>query len=180
MMFKLALASIILGTSTLAAAAPGEYAGNLVDDCESDGAPAEYGGAEVYDAPNIQPMPAPSPIQTGYPDQASMQYPPAGYGQYPVQYQPTYASPPRWRGERWQRPVVLASDVQLERRGRRFITVSPQAGRFARLELKAHPAVKAARALENERRRRGRDDAGEQAGQGRHQSGSGHFWTPQS
>lgn len=141
MTIKLALASIILGTSTLAVAAPGDPAA----DCEPDGAPAGY------DAPGLSsgdygPSGDLAPAQTSYPGAprftAQAGYVPHEDFEYRPQYQAGYSPyQPHESGrrdERWRRrPVTLASDLQLEGRGRRFITVGPQAGRFARLELKA-------------------------------------------
>lgn len=128
MQTKLFLASLLLGTSTLAAASPGDYAGVPADDCEHDGgAPVGYGD---YPAQPGYPGQISYPAQAGYPA-------PAGYepARYPSQ-DPGYDQP-RWGGARFRRPVMLASDVQFDGRGRRFISVGPQAGRFARLELKA-------------------------------------------
>src|SRR6185312_14476294 len=46
---------------------------------------------------------------------------------------------------------------------------------IARFKLKAHAAMKAGRALENEHRRRRRDGGGEPSREGRNHPGSGHF-----
>ena len=146
MTINFALASIVLGTSTLVAAAPSDYAGDPADDCEPDGAPGGYGAPGADYVPSGYPTPEPYPAQAGYPGQtgdlAQSGYPrPGDYqyrAQYPAQYQPYQPyQPARWDGERRRRPVMLASDLRLDGRGRRFIVVGPQAGRFARLELKA-------------------------------------------
>lgn len=132
MQTKLFIASLLLGTSTLAAAAPGDYAGAPVDDCEHDGgAPAGYSDYQPGYPGQVSYPAQPGTYQSQYPQQYQAQYP----AQYPARY-PAYDQP-RWGGERFRRPVMLASDLQFDGRGRRFISVGPQAGRFARLELKA-------------------------------------------
>lgn len=129
---KFVFASLILGTSAIAAASPGEPA----EDCEHDTAPAGYGSPSSYDAPDAAYAPTSDPAYSPYTPVSTR----PAYEQYPSQYQAPspYQQPyQRWDRARWHRPVTLASDLQLEGRGRRFIAVGPQAGRFARLELRA-------------------------------------------
>ncbi|HEY0992385.1 MAG TPA: hypothetical protein VGD80_35275 [Kofleriaceae bacterium] len=142
MNLKTIIASLVLGSSSLAMASP-----SVTFTASAQGS---YGTSVVRD--RIDPdcdEPAPAPIAQPYEQPV---YGQPVYGQpyeqpYTQPYEQPYAQPAAypqggfWRGGRWLppafRPVVLASGMHFASDGRTFIKVGPQAGRFATLQLSA-------------------------------------------
>jgi hypothetical protein len=114
MNLKAIIASLVLGSSSLAMASP--------DVTFSADAQGSYGTTVVRD--RFEPAPISQP----------------SYGQ-PSYGQPSYGQSGFWRGDRRlppvYRPVVLASDMHFANDGRTFIKVGPHQGRFGTLQLSA-------------------------------------------
>src|SRR4051794_40465541 len=110
MNIKAIIASLVLGSSSLAMAAPGVTVS----------ADARFGATTQ---PIARPMPPvygePSPVEPA-PD---------------YDYRPSHSGWDGWRGRpvAYQAPVTLGSGLTFAGQGRKFITVGAQAGRFGKL-----------------------------------------------
>ena len=130
MNLKAIIASLVLGSSSLAAASP--------DVTFSASAHGSYGTTVVRD--HIDPDCDPA---TGLPYAKPIAQPYYGQPYYGQPYaQPVYHRDGGvWRGDRRlppvYRPVVLASDMHFSNDGRTFIKVGPHQGRFSTLQISA-------------------------------------------
>ena len=138
MNLKAIIASLVVGSSSVAMASPGVTF--------SASAQGSYGTTVVRDRidPDCDPVESEPIAQPSYGQPSYGQpYADPTYGQPYAQpiSQPTYREGGVWRGGRWFpptfRPVVLASDMHFANDGRTFIKVGPRAGRFATLQISA-------------------------------------------
>jgi len=122
MNMKAIIASLVVGSSSVAMAAP----------AVTFSAPGRYDSAVVRDHadldedcdPAVTTLPAPAPVYH------ALVY------QDPVYRQARYDRPWFWRSQA-QRPVLLASGMSFANQGRAFITVGDEAGRFGSLQISA-------------------------------------------
>ena len=126
MNIKAIIASLVLGSSSVAMAAPGvtfsasaQASYGATADCEQHG---NQGDTTVKSPPIYQ-------------GDTTVKSPPIYQGDTTVKSPPIMR--PGWKLPPVYRPVTLASDVSFARDGRTFITVGSQAGRFETLTINA-------------------------------------------